>query len=165
MAFEHVQTLSRCPGTPWSLQIISCGRCPFARSWPGLRLPIPGSDRWRRVRRPAGQQRIENTAKPSKEIHIKDLREEEAQEAFFFIYFVFWKEVCIWKHFLLPSFSCLSKVLQLSHLLESTTGFHLLLHSLSCWAYCLSTRALSWKHATMSLQAWKASSVRFTVRW
>lgn len=50
------------------------------------------------------------------------------------------------------------------YLLESTTGFHLLLHSLSCWAYCLSTRALSWKHATMSLQAWKASSVRFTVR-
>lgn len=48
-------------------------------------------------------------------------------------------------------------------LLESTTGFHLVLHSLSCWAYCLSTRARSWKQATMSLQAWKASSVRFTV--
>lgn len=49
--------------------------------------------------------------------------------------------------------------------LESTTGFHLLLHSLSCWAYCRSTRALSWKHATMSLHAWKESSVRFTVGW
>lgn len=55
--------------------------------------------------------------------------------------------------------------MQRQNLLESTTGVHLLLHSLSCCAYCRSTRALSWKHATMSLQAWKASSVRFTVGW
>lgn len=49
--------------------------------------------------------------------------------------------------------------------LASTSGFHLVLHSLSCCAYCLSTRALSWKQATISLHAWKESSVRRTVRW
>lgn len=74
MASEHVQTPSQCPGTPWSLQITSCGRCPSARSWLCLHLPTPGSDRWRHVRRPAGQQRTENTAKTSEESHTVDLR-------------------------------------------------------------------------------------------
>lgn len=77
MASEHVQTLSRCPGTPWSLQIPSCERCPSATSWPGLHPPTPGSDRWRHVRKPGGQRRTWNTAKPSSEIHTEDLREEE----------------------------------------------------------------------------------------
>lgn len=47
---------------------------------------------------------------------------------------------------------------------ESTMDFHLLLHWLSCWAYCFSTFALSMKQATMSLHAWKDCSVRCTVR-
>ncbi len=51
-----------------------------------------------------------------------------------------------------------------SYLRESTMDFHLLLHWLSCWAYCFSTFALSMKQATMSLQAWKDWSVRCTVR-
>lgn len=50
------------------------------------------------------------------------------------------------------------------HLRESTMDFHLLLHWLSCWAYCFSTFALSTKQATISLQAWKDCSVRCTVR-
>lgn len=159
-----VQTHSRCLATPWILQIIFCGKCPSARSWPGLRLPTPRSDRWRRVRRPAGQRRTWNTASPSEETRRVDLseeeeEEEEQEEGFIFVVFIDIKQkhgVYFWN----PRTG-----LQLLHSLESTTGFHLLLHSLSCWAYCLSSRARSWKHATMSLQAWKASSVRFTVRW
>lgn len=48
-------------------------------------------------------------------------------------------------------------------LLESTTGFHLALHWLSCWAYWPSSRARSWKQAATSLQARKAAAVRRTL--
>lgn len=82
MASERVQTHSRCPAPPWILQIVFCGRCPSARSWPGLRLPTPKSDRWRRVRRPAGQRRTWNTARPSEESRRAGLSEEEEIHVF-----------------------------------------------------------------------------------